>query len=40
MKQRVATAVIGLSIFFFVLAFYSTVFLNISVAIVVFFGVV
>lgn len=36
MKQRIATAVIGLSIFFFVLAFYSTVFLNISVAIVVF----
>ncbi len=36
MKQRVATAAIGLLIFFFVLAFYSTVFLNISAAAIVF----
>jgi phosphatidate cytidylyltransferase len=36
MKQRVATAVIGLMIFFFVLAFYSTPFLNVSAAAIVF----
>lgn len=35
MKQRVLTAVIGLMIFFFVLAFYSTVFLNVSAAAII-----
>ena len=39
MKQRLATAVIGLSIFFAVLAFYRTPFLNVSVAIVIFLSI-
>lgn len=36
MKQRIVTAAVGLTIFFAVLALYHTVFLNISVAVIIF----
>ena len=36
MKQRIATAVIGLTIFFAILALYQTIFLNISAAVIIF----
>lgn len=35
-KQRIATAVIGLTIFFAILALYQTIFLNISAAVIIF----